>query len=125
MKQTIGEIEDELMKLPYEIRQKEMDIIRTGDQIAELDKKNEFVKNQTKAAVAADKDPENDKVRFTNESLRDAETGRRLSENLEFQAQEKSLQEFKTLKAVDEVQLRFLNNQMRVRVAVLKGRDAE
>lgn len=120
-----GEIEEAVLRLPDEIRLKEMDIIRTGDQVAELDKKNEFVKNQTKASVAADKDVETEKPKFTNESLREAELSRRLNDNVEFQEQERKIGELRQFKAVDEVQLRYLQNKLRVRLAILRSREEE
>lgn len=113
-----------LCDLPEEIRSKETEIFaaqtKMDDLNAQMKSKELFMFREVSSETKEDGKP-----KYTNESMRDAETQKRLSTDLEFSALLKGSLEYSKVKGLAAIELDYYKRELKVIELLLKAFEVE
>jgi len=103
-------LKEEIVKIPTEIRDCEVELMRLNNEIKKIEDNMEEIKSRTMIKIA-EETYNGDKKVFTNETARQAELKQRLKINELYQTQEKKLKLLKKDLSEESIKLNLLKNK--------------
>ncbi len=120
------DMKTELLELPARIKEKELEILEKMTALEELKTDISVIENKIGLAVRTEPDLKNPgKMQFTNDFLRDAETNKRLADDVEFHDKTQTIAFVRNSKELMEIELKFLYNSFSALKAISRTGNLE
>lgn len=103
---SVDNLKKILREFPKKIRDKEEQILSIETKKSEAILKNKYIENEETSNILEEKDE--DKKKFSNQAIRDAELSRRLNRNAEFLSNKKIIEDQKQILESAKIEISYL-----------------